>query len=134
MRLGNSLSLKVSVNKPSKSRRIPISLVFLPLFGLYFRISLQIVLLHLLRVYPLDNMRSNTLSKAVNQPLLSFLNSAAIWRAPSTCGQTLRVAVALLSSKVHVTRPLDLSILEESSWRTKAISVFNCLYQCRGRS
>ena len=82
--------------------------------------------LQLLRRYPLLNIRSNTLSKARNHPRLSCLNSAAIWSAPSTWGQTptLRLSGSL-GSKVHVTLPLDVSIFEESNRRTNAISVFN---------
>ena len=99
------------------------------LYNPIYLLSLHTVSLHVLRLYPLDNIRSNTLSNARSQALLSFLNSAAIWSAPSTCGQTRSVAVALLSSKVHVTRPILSSMLDESKLRTNAISVFNCARQ-----
>ena len=74
-------------------------------------------------------MRSNTALNSVNHFKLSCLNSAAIWSAPSTCGQTRKVGVAVSSSKVHLTLPVDLTKLEELNVRTKAMSAFNCQWQ-----
>jgi hypothetical protein len=74
--------------------------------GVYL-LSWHILSPHVLRVYPLANKRSNTLRNARNHSSLSLKNSAAIWSAPSTCGQTGTSAVAVLSSKVQLTRPTD---------------------------
>ena len=86
--------------------------------------------LQLLRVYPLLNMRSNTTWNSVNHFKLSCLNSAAIWRAPSTCGQTgKRGRSGIPDTNVHEAFPVDLTKLEELNLRTKAISAFNCQWQ-----
>jgi hypothetical protein len=76
-------------------------------------------------MYPFVIIRSRTSLNDRNHASLSFLNSAAISRAPSTCGQTRRLEVAVLSSKVQVARPTDGSKLDASKFRTNEISEFN---------